>query len=1055
MNRIFTKTLLSEIVAASLFCAPLALAAELNLSSTPLITAAAVAPNMMLLLDSSGSMSNIVPDSPYNADTYSYTCEDGLGNGSRIDIEIESNGDATVGGTAFGNGSAEACFDNGKLYNARLYANGGTSPSGYLDASYTGHYLNWYFDSETNGFADGKKTGTFTRMEITKKASINLLDELGDIRIGLAKYNGSDGARILENIDDLSTIKSNLTAAITGISNDGMTPLGESLADMGRYFTLGYPAASSLVIHPDADGNGTSVPTNGVFTNSLAYKSGVTAPSEVTQYWCQQNFVVAMTDGVPTNDSNVSSYLRDYDNGTGEILDDVALAMFDIDLRPDLKNGTKQIKNNVITHVIGFADADVVNSTLMVNAAANGGGTFTGAADSAGLVSAFRSASNSIFNKVGTLASVSFNTSQLTADSGLYTANFNTAGWRGSLQAYPLSGTGVVEAQAWNAATKLDEMDYTDRNIFTYNQNYSLGGDFTRTNLSTEQRDDLNAGPAGAADADVDLLINYLRGDRSNEGTGATNYRTRSSRLGDIVNSTAMYVGAPYLSWPDYGSNNMFGAADKDYSTFKTDNAARTPMVYVGANDGMLHGFNASLSGTNAGKEQFAYIPGSIASDAEQAGLHYLAEQNYAHQFYVDLTPTISDVYIGKKGFLTTRGWRTLLIGGLRAGGKGLFALDVSDPENFAAQDVLWEFSSADDPDLGYTYSKPTVAMMANGKWAVIVGNGYNSGDGKAKLFIIFIEEGLDGTWDTGDYIKIDTSDATSNGLSTPRVVDIDGDGVADRIYAGDLQGNMWAFDVTSDDPTKKNKEWEVAYLTSNANGAPPAPLFTATDSSGNAQPITSAPILSTNPNTSQGDPDLLVFFGTGKYLEATDVTTNRDEMSYYSVLDAGASSLTRSDLASRELVTNAGLRTISGSDWTSNSGWYLDLLDSSATPSAQGERVIAESLIRNNVLFFNTVIPSGDQCSSGGKGWLMSLDLGTGLAPTFGVFDANGDKSIDDGDIGYIGEVFDDGLPSAPAILGDVQYTVGSTGALEARDIHSGESSNGGRLSWFEHTRE
>ncbi len=1063
MNSLFKKSLIVEgIVAACM--APLAFASPLSLPTTPLITASAVEPNLMLLLDSSGSMGNIVEDAPYDADIDYYDCPTAntLDNDDRVDIKIDYDDgeveEVSFEGYVFDASSEDyGCFADEVIYSARLYADkdDGKEPSGYLPANYTGNYLNWYFNSANSYFVGGKRVGTFSRLQIAKKAATGLIDGLDGIRVGLAKYDGGSGAEILTNIDVLSTEQKNtLKNKIDTIDNDGATPLGESLAEIGRYFTLGYDEDEPLLIHPD--GSSASIKTKDFFKHKPKYLV-VDEPAEVIQAWCQQNFVVAMTDGVPTSDTDVSDELEVYANG-GEIFDDVALALFDIDLRPDLKDGNKAIKNNVVTHVIGFADADVLNNTLMENAAKNGGGTFMGAKDSNSLAGAFSSASQSIFAEVASWSAVSFNSSQLSYDSALYQASFNTAGWSGSIKAYELSDTGDAASSAsWDAATELDAMDYTARKVFTYNNG---GVTFTRTNLSTTQLNDLQQGPEGGANASVDNLINYLKGDKSNEGSATGQYRVRASRLGDIVNSTSIYVGAPQLDWPDNGTNDKFGASADSYSTFKNGAAAsRTAMVYVGANDGMLHGFEAAT-----GTEKFAYIPGMIASDSDQEGLHYLAEQDYAHRFYVDLTPTVSDVYINDA-------WRSLLIGGLRAGGKGLFALDVTDPDNFAAGNVLWEFSSANDSDFGYSYSKPSVAMMNNGKWAVVVGNGYNnSGSGTAQLFILFIEEGSDGTWSANDYIKIDSkvgNTSTPNGLSTPTVVDIDGDSVADRIYAGDLQGNMWAFDVSANN----TNQWQVAYKSGNT----PEPLFTARNSSDEIQPITSAPKVTTSPLAGNA-PNLLVFFGTGKYLEESDVSSNTDVMSYYAVLDAGYSSKTRADLTARELLTTAnGLRSISGSkiNWATSSGWYFDLVNRSSvggSGTGVGERVITDSTVRNSILFFNTIIPEGSVCSSGGQSWLMSLNLATGLAPKYAIFDANDDGVIDqesvtvtaendlnndgvvdDGDIGYIGELFDIGLASESSILEGTQYTVSSAGTLAEREVTTGASQLNGRLSWEE----
>ncbi|WP_413701423.1 pilus assembly protein [Psychromonas sp. KJ10-10] len=825
-----------------------------------------------------------------------------------------------------------------------------------------------------------------------------------------------------------------------------------------------------MLIHPDDDDKSEYVQTNKVFKESPIYTSPLTAPSEVTENWCQQNFVVAMTDGQPSDsDTNVSSYLENYYNGTGYIVDDVALAMYEIDLRPDLGDDDEEATNNVTTYVVGFSDESVTSSDLLEDTATNGGGDFLSAETSTELVLAFKTATDSIFAKVASQSGVSFNTSSLTSESAVYSSSFNSSKWSGSLEAYELDDSGDIATDAtWDASTKLDDMTYTDRNIFTYNNG---GVEFTKDNLSTTQLEDLSNGPEGSDG--IDNLINYLSGDRSLEGSGTTDYRTRSARLGDIVNSTTIYVSSPELNWPNWTSTNGIGAEGDNYSTYVSDNADRTAMIYVGANDGMLHAFNASLTSTDAGQEAFAYIPGILYSSEDQAGLHYLADKTYAHQFYVDLTPTVSDVYI-------ENAWHTILIGGLRSGGKGIFALDISAPDNFSSSSTnaenlsLWEFSSNDDSDFGYSYSKPTVAMMANGEWAVIIGNGYNnSGDGKAKLFILFIDQGLDGTWTiNSDYIKIDTgigSTDTPNGLATPGVVDSDGDGVADRVYAGDLQGNMWAFDISSDDES----DWEVAYSSSNT----PDALFTAKDSSGNVQPITSAPIISKNTNSSDDDPNLLVFFGTGKYIEESDKYTT-DVMSYYSILDANESSLLRSDLTLRTLLTDDDKRVISGDDfsWYNSSGWYFDLLDSSESPDELGERVISDSTIINSLLVFTTVIPnvdSNDVCTSNSESWLMAVDLNTGKAPTYAVFDANGDGVIEDtdvsittetdangdgvadsGDTGYSGIKTSGSMVSDASILSSYVYTNDADGNTDKDLISTGPSEQEGRLSWEEQVR-
>jgi hypothetical protein len=214
------------------------------------------------------------------------------------------------------------------------------------------------------------------------------------------------------------------------------------------------------------------------------------------------------------------------------------------------------------------------------------------------------------------------------------------------------------------------------------------------------------------------------------------------------------------------------------------------------ANDGMLHGFD-----DDTGAEVIAYVPNLLSSSNIGDGLHYLTESNYVHKFYVDLTPTLSDVYLSTGG---ATAWHTILVGGLRGGGRGFYALDVTNPGLFSEANadklVMWEFSSSDDIDLGYTYSRPVIAYTNAGTWVAIFGNGYNDlGSGEASLFIVDIEKGVDGDWQSGDYIKLSTGVGTAasrNGLASPALADIDGNGTVDRVYAGDLEGNLWAFDM-------------------------------------------------------------------------------------------------------------------------------------------------------------------------------------------------------------------------------------------------------------------
>ena len=283
------------------------------------------------------------------------------------------------------------------------------------------------------------------------------------------------------------------------------------------------------------------------------------------------------------------------------------------------------------------------------------------------------------------------------------------------------------------------------------------------------------------------------------------------------------------------------------------------------------------------------------------AGLNKLTSPNYIHQYYVDGPPTAGDVFFNGA-------WHTVLVGGLRGGGPAIYALDITNPSGFtessAASIVLWEFSNVNtsasstdttswDANLGYTFSQPAIVRMANGEWAAVFGNGYHSadltpaGDGKAYLYIVDIE--------TGRLIQKfgPLSNLTSNGLSTPAPVDVNGDNIVDFIYAGDLQGNLWKFDVTSTSPNS----WNVAFSSS--------PLYTALDASSNRQPITTRPQVGANP-TGTG---FLIYFGTGKYFESSDSNiTGATTQTFYAVWDKNDGTthgFARSDLQQQTVLAD------------------------------------------------------------------------------------------------------------------------------------------------------
>ncbi|WP_444959296.1 pilus assembly protein [Microbulbifer sp. ZKSA002] len=1106
---------LNSIAAVVLFfCASNeAFSAPGELSDVPLYSRGSAEPNLMFVLDSSGSMNEMVLpadgydtsdpagsscSSPISMTYTSNSCgHGGWGSCTRYydDVEYRVNtSDGSVQIKLVDRNRAESdwftwdsssnCFDEDEDYTAWLYAasssGGGSyyttgSSSGYYRETVTGHFLNWFFSKENGSggyeadeFKDDDNAARskvdIRRTDIMISAAQELVNGLDDVRIGLMQFNSTSGARLLFGLESLTdSNRTDILDIIEDIDANGYTPLAESFAGVGRYFISGYEGNNLTYI--DSTGAETQNPgedifagaTSGNSTTTILDWNNISAPDNTIdggaiQYYCQKSFMVALTDGEPTEDNSISNDLSDYDYGcssnsggcTSDEMDDVVKALYDIDLRPDLKKTDgEEVVNNITSYIIGFAEDGLSDTNLMKNAGELGGGGVYNAGNASELQLTFNTIINNVQSIVGSSSSVSFNTTSLEANSALFSASFDSSAWSGELEVWTLDEDGnIATSSSWQASSELDSRDPDGRVMLSYSN--GAGVVFSESGLGitgTDHADDLNLdiqSSAGVNDSRASDRIDYLRGDRDNEGAESGNFRVREGRLGDIVSSTPVYVGEPSGSWSEAGFSEA-----STYDTFVSDKSNRTPVVYVGANDGFLHGFNANVSGVNAGKELIAYSPAALLSTTADEGLHALSSQYYTHKFYVDGTPTSSDVYIDS-------GWKTVLVGGLGAGGKGYYALDITDPSDFteanAADIVLWEFTDSNNSNLGYTFSRPQIGRMSNGEWAAIFGNGYNSSTGDAGLFIVYLD-GEDSSGNSHVYISTGTADTSDkNGMSTPAIVDSDLDGTIDRIYAGDLKGNMWAFDVSA------TGSWGVASSTTS-----PSPLFSVP-----GETITGAPLVARNTDNSSGaSPNLIVAFGTGQYLVDSD-TSDTNPGGFYVVSDNDVYNLTKSNLEERTLATEtvthddgsvSALRTVSGDEftWNDKSGWYMPLQQGTALDG--GERVITRPELKNYVLFFNTLVPTGQVCAAGGYGWLMSVDVWTGLATKDPVFDANNDGVIDEDDYGYVGEMLSESSPNESGFLGNKQYTGTSDGEVHERDVDFGDGDRAGRLSWEEIT--
>jgi len=657
----------------------------------------------------------------------------------------------------------------------------------------------------------------------------------------------------------------------------------------------------------------------------------------------------------------------------------------------------------------------------MQHAAWNGRGLYLAAKDPDELINRLRQAIGNISaRQPAAAAAVAVDTFNVANGGNVYQGRFDAGTWSGELYAREITGA-TIGAEVWAAHTKLAAMSINDRILVTYNGSggipFAFPADYTNLgtgDLSQAQVDDLlydaPATDQAARQAYGEDLVAYLRGSTANEGNSATNFRQRyGNRLGDVIHSSPVFVGNPdpelypdtiapesYQAW----ANNTAG--DTDPGAY-----GRQSMVYVGANDGALHAFKAGT-----GDEVFAYYPQAIFSAEERLGLHWLADPAYEHRYYVDIEPALGEVYVntGDADGLT---WRTVLVGGLRGGGRGIYAIDVSDPTEFTdaagvAGNVLWEFTH---PDLGYTYSKPTIAKLNDGRWAAIFGSGYNptgaDASGKAALFIRYLDKDSPSFrvlyTDVGTIANGSCLDAGSdcNGLSTPSVVDLGADRVADRVYAGDLKGNLWVFDLSSSTAT----DWKSAYGTLTN----PEPLFSAyyLDTAGDKQPqpITSQPIVTLHP-TERHDatsPNTMVFFGTGQYIAENDPVTEGTN-SFYGIWDGGATISFDRSSASPALVEQTITHDTSGDkevrmlsnepvNYDTAKGWFVDLPD-------KGERVIVTPIVYADLVIYTTLVPFSNLCSdSAGYSWLMVHNLADGSEPDSIVLDVSGDGNFDGAD--------------------------------------------------------
>jgi type IV pilus assembly protein PilY1 len=677
------------------------------------------------------------------------------------------------------------------------------------------------------------------------------------------------------------------------------------------------------------------------------------------------------------------------------------------------------------------------------HAAVNGRGTYFSATDPSTLSAGLESALKAIDEDTGSAAAAVTSNPNLSAgDNYVFSSTFVSAAWTGELvrRQISLSSGSVSSTVDWAAAALLDaKAEAGTRTIYTYDPSdiadrlksfewdsltTAEQGYFSKTYVksgSNPLTQFCTTGTMCLSDAAQDdaagaNLVAFLRGSRVHEDTAADPsryYRQRKHVLGDIVGSEAVYVKRP-----------IYNYADSGYAAYKSAKASRPATVYVGANDGMLHAFDA-----DSGEERWAYVPSEV-----MPRLYKLADKAYrtSHQFYVDSSPVIADVYFGGQ-------WHTVLVGGLGKGGRGYYALDVTDP---TAPKALWEFSHdtakgtgyTTDANLGYTYGKASIGKLRDGTWTVIVPSGYNNvspGTGRGYLFVLNAQTGaLVRTIDTGE-----GSTGTPSGLAhisswadSPEI-----DNTTARVYGGDLLGNVWRFDVNN----------EIG-----DSGYDAEKLATLLSSTGSVQPVTARPEL----GTVLGHP--VVFVGTGRYLGVSDFADSSGQ-SIYAIKDklTGTGYGSPRDLTGsfvRQTLTDqkcpadstvcepgqdVRLGSSNAMSFATQDGWYVDLPKSS-------ERANTDPRLVLGTLVFTTNVIASSACTAEGSSYVNYFDYKTGGAVTTAA--------------GVVSVFLGNNVASSPAIFstGSKKGGVVSTSGGDLEELKPPFNNlNGGtrRLSWRE----
>ena len=969
--------------------------------STPLASSgnSSVKPNLLFILDDSGSMGwEYLPDS-VNNNNGKFCYRNAYYNGVYYNPDITYSVPVHADGSNYPNSTFTAALVDGFS---------GTSTKNLSSAFKTGNDRSnqtAYYYKYTRSSPSIPVTGTcysdssYTKVTVSSSSGAGGSDERQNFANWYTYYRNR-----------LNTMKTSAGLAFQNIGNNyrvGFSTISYTGSDSGdsRFLAINdFDAAQKASWYGKLYGTSTSsaTPLRAALSKAGRLYAGKLSVDPV-QYSCQQNFTILSTDGYWNTNNETGAYgphqidnltdvgqqdggatLRPMNDGQSSscgskscnTLADVAMYYYQTDLRASaLSNCTGALGVDVCENNVPGAGGDIniqqhmttftlglgVDGTLryssdylsggstdyeaikqgtknwpdpinntgaeriddLWHAAVNGRGVYYSARDPDSLVTGLSKALAGVSARTGSAAAAATSSLEPVAgDNFIFVALYTTVDWYGDLQSKTIDpGTGAVSTTPlWQAQPLLDNKTWSARTIYTYD-------------ASTASK--LASFDASHVGSNTDLA-NFIKGDRSNEGTL---YRTRTHVLGDIVSSQPVYVRQPPFSY-----------TDTSYTTFKSNLATRTAMVYVGANDGMLHAFDATT-----GAESWAYIPPMVLPN-----LYKLADVNYStnHQFYVDGSPVVGNICPNApSNTCSANQWKSILVGGLNGGGKGYYALDITDPANPKA---LWNFTSSDDAALQYTFGNPIITKRKDGTWVVVFASGYsgNATDGNGALFVLNASTGqlLEkiSTGVSGDLAKINVW------INNPE------DNTAERFYGGDTQGNLWRFTLATTSPAAAGTALQLASL-------------------GSTQPITTKPDLTVVPYGASQLP--VVAFGTGRFLSTAD-RSMLDVQSVYAIKDdlsgTGLGPVRTNGVLVQQTLSNITgtsgqlLRTVTNHpvDWTNKYGWYVDL---DADTTSPGERVFIDVQFQLGALTVASNEPSDNACTIGGYSWLYNFDFRTG----------------------------------------------------------------------------